>query len=552
MDHFYGDDTPDNDTHQHQFLRSRIGNEPDGVDEPPFAVEEVLEHLKWMNPKKAPGIDGLTSDICLQFTINYPELITGIMNRCLELHYFPQQWKRAEVKIIPKPSKTDYSELSSFRPIGLLPVFGKLLEKLYIKRLIYCATKAGLLNGRQFGFKEQTSTITAIDTALSIVKAAKKNGKQVLGVSLDIRSAFDNAWWPALFERLRAIRCPKNIFHLIESYTMNRTVTLEYAGARVTKNNTKGCIQGSACGPILWNVILDELLEAELPSGCHLQAFADDVLLIVSAKDVNTLQTNTNRALEIILEWGQSVKLTFGPTKTQAIAFTRKAEEAHLIMGRHTLAFQRSIKFLGMIIDRKLLFADHVKYVVGKAMRIFNKLCIYTRPTWGAHPDNVQTIYRQVIEPTITYAAGIWGQAAKKRYVRKLLESAQRGFAIKAIRAFRTVSTVAAVALAQFVPLDLRVLEVHEVETVRLKGATNLIPRDIQYERPTPVHELLHPSKRISIECADLNSENLEQETAPIQIYTDGSKLENGGVGAAFVCFEGSKVIYKKEAETTY
>ncbi|CAG4949792.1 unnamed protein product [Parnassius apollo] len=405
LDHFYGDDTPDNDTHQHQFLRSRIGNEPDGVDEPPFAVEEVLEHLKWMNPKKAPGIDGLTSDICLQFTINYPELITGIMNRCLELHHFPQQWKRAEVKIIPKPSKTDYSELSSFRPIGLLPVFGKLLEKLYIKRLIYCATKAGLLNGRQFGFKEQTSTITAIDTALSIVKAAKKNGKQVLGVSLDIRSAFDNAWWPALFERLRAIRCPKNIFHLIESYTTNRTLTLEYAGARVTKNNTKGCIQGSACGPILWNVILDELLEAELPSGCHLQAFADDVLLIVSAKDVNTLQTNTNRALEIILEWGQSVKLTFGPTKTQAIAFTRKAEEAHLIMGRHTLAFQRSIKFLGMIIDRKLLFADHVKYVVGKAMRIFNKLCIYTRPTWGAHPDNVQTIYRQVIEPTITYAA---------------------------------------------------------------------------------------------------------------------------------------------------
>ncbi|CAG4977960.1 unnamed protein product [Parnassius apollo] len=95
-------------------------------------------------------------------------------------------------------------------------------------------------------------------------------------------------------------------------------------------------------------------------------------------------------------------------------------------------------------------------------------------------------------------------------------------------------------------PLDLRVLEVHEVETVRLKGATNLIPRDIQYERPTPVHELLHPSKRISIECADLNSENLEQETAPIRIYTNGSKLENGGVGAAFVCFEGSKVIYKK------
>ncbi|CAH2089881.1 unnamed protein product [Euphydryas editha] len=90
-----------------------------------------------MNPKKAPGLDNLTSDICLQFTLLFPDLVTDIMNRCLTLQHFPRQWKRAYIKIIPKLNKTDYTELNSYRPIGLLPVFGKTLEKLFVRPVRY-------------------------------------------------------------------------------------------------------------------------------------------------------------------------------------------------------------------------------------------------------------------------------------------------------------------------------------------------------------------------------------------------------------------------------
>lgn len=175
---------------------------PENECDPPFTTEEVLEQLNSMNPKKAPGMDNLPADFCSAFASAYPQLLTDIMNRCLSLQYFPTIWKKAYVKIIPKPNKPDYSALNSFRPIGLLNVFSKLLEKLFIKRITYKAAKLGLLNSRQFGFKEQTNTTAALDNALRVVREAKLNKELVLAVSLDIKAAFDNAWWPALFHRL--------------------------------------------------------------------------------------------------------------------------------------------------------------------------------------------------------------------------------------------------------------------------------------------------------------------------------------------------------------
>lgn len=131
LNHFYPDDSPDTELRHHD-LRAHFNDLPETPDDPPFTPEEVLEILKNMNPKRAPGLDGFTADICLEFSQSYPRLITDILNRCLDLQHFPRKWKEAYVKIIPKPSKTDHTELSSFRPIGLLPVFGKLLEKLFI------------------------------------------------------------------------------------------------------------------------------------------------------------------------------------------------------------------------------------------------------------------------------------------------------------------------------------------------------------------------------------------------------------------------------------
>ncbi|CAK1580717.1 unnamed protein product [Parnassius mnemosyne] len=548
LNYFYPDDIPDSNSAQEQ-LRKNCDVFPETNDDPPFIKEEVIECIQNMNPKRAPGIDNLTADICTQFSKAYPKLITEIMNRCLSLQYFPQQWKIAYVKIIPKPNKTDCTILNSFRPIGLLPVFGKLLEKLFINRIKYQATRDGKMSNRQFGFKEQLNTTAAIMNAIKTIQEAKENKQQVIAISLDIKSAFDNAWWPALLHRLRYIQCSRNIFGLISNYIENRKVTLNYGGTEVTKTMSKGCIQGSTCGPTLWNLILDELLETQLPKGCHIQAFADDVLLIAHAKDTNELEIITNQALSEIVQWGEKVKLSFSPEKTQAIAFTAKAKSTNLVMNKNLLSFVKEIKLLGVIVDTKLTFNSHIKYVANKAIKIFHKLCIYCRPTWGIQPENISIIYHQVIEPIITYAAGVWGHAVKKKSCKRLLEKTQRLFALKAIRGFRTVSTTAALALSQFMPLDLKVTEINHLENIRSTGITQYLPDDITLEKPTPPQSLLHPAHRVQIITDKLQTpeEVPNNFTQPTNIYTDGSKLENGRVGASFVVISDNKNTITKK-----
>nr|XP_049701290.1 putative 115 kDa protein in type-1 retrotransposable element R1DM [Helicoverpa armigera] len=533
LKHFYPDDSPDQTPEQRQ-LRTHFNNySMNTPDDLPFTEEEVLEQLSSISPKKAPGLDNLTSDICHKFAKIYPRLMTDILNRCLSLQYFPGAWKEAYVKIIPKPGKDDHMDLKSFRPIGLLPVFGKLLEKLFIKRVVHKAESENKLNNNQFGFRQQRNTTLAVHTALDFIRLAKESKKHVIAVSLDIKAAFDNAWWPALFQRLANLGVPNNIYGLIKDYVRDRVVTLDHAGVRARKTLTKGCIQGSACGPVLWNMILDELLDMQLPAGCHMQAFADDVLLIVTADNNEELQSVSNTVLSEISNWGTKVKLNFGPAKTQVIAFTPKAKSVQLHMDGTDLAFVPEIKLLGIVIDEKLKFKRHLKYVLGKASRIYNKLCIYARPTWGTHPENSRTIYLHVIEPIITYAAGIWGQVAMQKSARKDLASLQRGFALKAIRAFRTVSTNAALALAQLIPLDLRILEVHQIEQTRLTNTTPFLPEDVTLERPTPARELLHPALRVG--KPDLDHERTDDTQ---EIFTDGSKQDSGAVGAAFVCLD--------------
>ena len=542
---FYPDDNADASAH-HRELRNRTSELPASTEEPDFTTDEIIDCLKSMNPNRAPGRDNLTSDICLRFTNCFPNLITRLMNRCLSLGHFPSYWKLAIVKILPKPGKDDYADLASFRPIGLLPIFGKLLEKLFVRRLTYDARKRGVWSRKQYGFREQSSTVDALSNAIAKIKEAKGLKQQVVAVSLDIKAAFDNAWWPSIFERLRRTQCPINIFRLIQSYFIGRAVSLTYGDAECTKAMTRGCVQGSVCGPTFWNLVLDELLELPLPEGCHIQAFADDVLLLVRGKDTSCVQEAVNRALQIIGDWGDSVKLAFSPTKTQAVPFTPDATQVNIAMNGVQVPFSDSFKLLGVIIDKNLRFADHVRSVVRKASNIFKNLCKFVRPTWGVHSENVSIIYRQVIEPIITYAAEVWGSVVKYEYVRRHLRSFQRTFAIRAIRGFHTISAVSALALARFTPLHLKIKEVHDIGRVKRTGVSPDIPDDVRLESRARPEELLHPSKRRLIPLHTANNQvEADALASATNIYTDGSKSD-AGVGAAFVVKHNGSNLLKK------
>jgi hypothetical protein len=74
-------------------------------------------------------------------------------------------------------------------------------------------------------------------------------------VSLDVKGAFDAAWWPIILQKLRELKCPKNLYYLSASYFSNMRATLSINNYKTRKEVQKGCPQESFCGPGFWNVV---------------------------------------------------------------------------------------------------------------------------------------------------------------------------------------------------------------------------------------------------------------------------------------------------------
>ena len=186
---------------------------------------------------------------------------------------------------------------------GLLSVTGKVLEKLMINRISYHMRVNNCLSESQFGFTPGKSTTDAIRVVVNFIKNLRSTGRIGAIVSLDISSAFDHASWPAIIPTLIEHKVPNNLITLMRDYFRNRT-----SSARATKADTMGCPQGSACGPGLWNIMFGNILKLNLPSGCKLIAFDDDLLFLTEGREPESLQRDLNYSLGKILETGSDLK----------------------------------------------------------------------------------------------------------------------------------------------------------------------------------------------------------------------------------------------------
>lgn len=539
---FFPEDDKKNDNVDHTRIRekARRVNEktPGEPSDPPFTMEELMWSVKNFNPKKAPGLDGFTADICTSAISLDPQLFLSLVNKCLHLEYFPSLWKEAVVVALRKPGKDSYTHPKSYRPIGLLPVLGKILEKMLIKRLRWYILPGASQN--QYGFTPQRSTEDSLYTLMQTIQDRLKKKQLIALVSLDIEGAFDNAWWPAIVCELAGTKCPPNLRRMVDSYLTCRRVRVRYAGAEYQSETTKGCVQGSIGGPLFWNLLLDPLLKELEEGGHYCQAFADDVVLVFSGDTAVEIQQKANKALANVRSWGVKNKLNFAPQKTKAMVITRKLkfDSPNLSMGGIGIELSQEIKILGLTIDNKLTFNTHVSNICRKATGIYKQLERAARIHWGLNTEIVRTIYTAVIEPTVLYAAAAWASASRKQMVRKQLNAVQLGFTRKMIKAYRTVSLNSALLLAGLLPLDIRVREAASLYEIK-KGYSQRVVGDRGIETPLAQTRLDHPAQQVDLRYRTLvdGAELAKHINIGTDIYTDGSKIE-GKVGAALSVWE--------------
>ena len=155
----------------------------------PVSESEIEKVIKNLKGKSSSGFDGVTEFIvkkCVQF-IKKP--LADICNTSFASGTFPEILKVAIVKPLYKMGDT--GEVQNYRPISLLSVFSKIIEKLIYSRLLSFLTKNGILNDAQHGFREGKSTETAIHAFLKNIQEAIEKKKHLIGIFLDLSKAYD-------------------------------------------------------------------------------------------------------------------------------------------------------------------------------------------------------------------------------------------------------------------------------------------------------------------------------------------------------------------------
>lgn len=368
--------------------------------------KEVNNMIKNLAKRKSPGYDLITGELLQNLPRKAIVKLTTLINATFRLKYVPSMWKVAEVIMIPKPGKPPH-EVTSYRPISLLPIIAKLFEKLLLRRLKPIIEDRELIPSYQFGFKEKHSTIDQIHRITNVIEKTLEEKKVCSTVFLDVAQAFDKVWHKGLIYKLSKM-LPKQFVDILESYLTERTFRVRHEDAYSDIKQIKaGVPQGSVLGPILYLLYTCDIPET---NNNVIATFADDTAIMATGVTHKEAAEKVQTAVNAITDWTKKWKIKLNESKSTHIDFTnQRPNHTPVYIKNRVIPYENTAKYLGMTLDAKLRWKAHVK----KKRQALDLR--YKNMYWllGRHSTlsvyNKVLLYKQVLMPVWTYGIQLWG-----------------------------------------------------------------------------------------------------------------------------------------------
>jgi hypothetical protein len=163
--------------------------------------------------------------------------------------------------------------------------FSKILEKLILYRTSWSASISHWLSPNQHGFSQEKSTKTASHSFVSFCEATKANNCVTVCAFLDIKSTFDAAWHQEIISALDSWKYPRYMTRLILGFLSDSTANLSLGSTVSSVRVDLGCPQGGVLSPILWSVLIEDVLRLKFPFPSLSVGFADDLTMATHHKD---------------------------------------------------------------------------------------------------------------------------------------------------------------------------------------------------------------------------------------------------------------------------
>nr|CAH7758402.1 unnamed protein product [Callosobruchus chinensis] len=349
----------------------------------------VLYSILYLKNTSSMDIYNINSKMVKETKHILVPLLTHLFNTCVSSGTFPESLQCA--KVVPLFKKGNKSDVNNYRPISIIPIFGKLLEIILKELLLDHLMHISFFSERQWGFLPGKSTVEAVRVVISDIIEGLEEGNHILLALYDISKAFDCVSHDLLMAKLEFYGIRGTQLKLLQSYLTDRK---QY----VCCNNkdsillpvTSGVPQGSVLGPLLFLVYVNDL-PSSVPDKCFL--FADDTTILSRANSGGV------DSLAQAKKWFDANHLKLNEGKTQKIEFSsnKRADKCD------------PVKLLGIVLDSSLTWASHVDYLCAKlSSQIFAlrqlKSCV----------DNstLRTVYYSLIHSNILYGIVLWGKSS--------------------------------------------------------------------------------------------------------------------------------------------
>ena len=369
---------------------------------------EIYDIVSALDPNTSCGYDEISSKVIKSVIGHILPPLVAIFNNSLQTGVFPDQLKIAKVRPIHKSD--DKLALNNYRPISVLPVLSKILEKLMYKRLLNYLHKCEILTDKQYGFRQNHSTYMAIIDIVDKISNEIDNKNFTAGVFIDLSKAFDTIDHDILLDKMYLYGIRGVALNWFKSYLHNRKQYVQIDGVKSELSVIKcGVPQGSILGPLLFILYINDIINVS--DIANIVMFADDTNIFFSGKNLITLTATINSELDKISNWFKLNRLSLNIKKTHYILFccrNRKLafDAINIKIDGVMIEKVTSTKFLGVIINESLTWNEHIQTIKQKVSK---SIGIIKRLQYKMPRSVLKILYTSMVAPYLEYCNIVWG-----------------------------------------------------------------------------------------------------------------------------------------------
>ena len=354
------------------------------------------------------NLDHISVGIFKLFSRYLVEIVCDLINLCFKNGVFPNTLKIA--RITPIHKKGDVNDISNYRPIAILPFMSKILERCISNRLFDFLDKNSILDKSQFGFRQGFSTADAVSALVEHLYDTLNLKLSAVNVFVDFSRAFDTVDREILVRKLELYGIRGIPLKLVSDYLSHRR---QYVRINQTVSPMKtvnlGIGQGTILGPLLFLVYINDL--PRFSENCKTILYADDSTFVFRGDNPEVLNELCNCEMGKFFDWSKSNRLSVNISKTVFNVVSNYSpnfsHNFQIYLNNVSLVRKDPLMFLGVFLDEKLKFIDHVAYISSK----ISKSIGFLYKLRGILPNStLKFLYYAMVNSYLYYCNIVWAR----------------------------------------------------------------------------------------------------------------------------------------------